>query len=166
VTATVAVGTNPFGVAVHPDGSRVYVANVGSSTVSVIDTATNTVIATVVVGFAPEEYLHLIEKSGFPKVVTLSDAKDNKKTKKINARSGPGAFGNAYGVVGKAEEGSYTALSNVPGATPDPTCNSGWYQIQHANNDCSVIGNCFAPNDASTKSSVPEAWVCGDFVQE
>ncbi|RPJ72889.1 MAG: YncE family protein, partial [Alphaproteobacteria bacterium] len=52
VTATVPVGTNPFGVAVSPDGSKVYVANSGSDpsyegTVSVINTTTNTVTATV-----------------------------------------------------------------------------------------------------------------------
>ena len=53
VTATVAVGTTPFGVAVTPDGTRVYVANSGSANVSVISTATNTVTATIAVGLAP-----------------------------------------------------------------------------------------------------------------
>jgi YVTN family beta-propeller protein len=43
VTATVTVGSFPVGVAVTPDGSRVYVNN-DIGTVSVIDTATNTVI--------------------------------------------------------------------------------------------------------------------------
>jgi YVTN family beta-propeller protein len=38
-------GANPFGVAVTPDGSGVYVANAGNNTVSVIATATNTVVA-------------------------------------------------------------------------------------------------------------------------
>ena len=50
VTATVAVGTQPFGVAVNPAGTRVYVTNLSSNTVSVIDTASNTVVATVAVG--------------------------------------------------------------------------------------------------------------------
>lgn len=57
VIATVAVGSgsDPIGMAITPDGARVYVANVSSSvgTVSVISTATNTVIATVVVGVTP-----------------------------------------------------------------------------------------------------------------
>ena len=39
-------------MAVTPDGSKVYVANRGNNTVSVID-ATNTVIATIPVGLAP-----------------------------------------------------------------------------------------------------------------
>ena len=46
--STVTVGASPYGVAVSPDGSRVYVGNSGGvNTVSVIDTGTNTVIATV-----------------------------------------------------------------------------------------------------------------------
>jgi len=47
VTATVSVGGSPYGVAVSPDGSKVYVT---TDTVSVIDTATNNVTATVSVG--------------------------------------------------------------------------------------------------------------------
>ena len=50
VTATIPVGHEPFGVAVHPDGSTVYVTNSGDGTISVIDTATNTVITTITVG--------------------------------------------------------------------------------------------------------------------
>jgi murein DD-endopeptidase MepM/ murein hydrolase activator NlpD len=113
----------------------------------------------------PVEYLHLLDKDGFPKAVTISDEK-NKKEKNINARRGPGAFGEAYSLAGKAEEGFYTALSKVVGATVDPNCVRGWYQIQHASTDCSVLGNCFTNNPKSTNDSVPEAWVCGDFVKE
>jgi YVTN family beta-propeller protein len=48
------VGNNPVGVAVKPDGSKVYVANALSNTVSVIDTGTNTVIGSPIpVGNAP-----------------------------------------------------------------------------------------------------------------
>src|SRR3981189_1841060 len=50
VTATVHVGVGPTGVAVTPDGARVYVANEGDGTVSVIDTASNAWIATVAGG--------------------------------------------------------------------------------------------------------------------
>jgi len=53
VTATVTVGTNPYGVSVNPAGTRVYVTNGGTNNVSVIDTATNTVTATVAVGSSP-----------------------------------------------------------------------------------------------------------------
>jgi YVTN family beta-propeller protein len=40
-------------VAVHPDGSRVYISNGGEASVSVIDVASNTVLATVPVGQRP-----------------------------------------------------------------------------------------------------------------
>jgi YVTN family beta-propeller protein len=42
-TAPIHVGSVPIGVAVTPDGSKVFVANQGSGSVSVIATATNTV---------------------------------------------------------------------------------------------------------------------------
>jgi YVTN family beta-propeller protein len=47
VIATVPVGASPFGVAVTPDGRKVYVVNEVSDTVSVISTATNMVTATI-----------------------------------------------------------------------------------------------------------------------
>ncbi|MCA1683554.1 MAG: hypothetical protein LC708_00240, partial [Actinobacteria bacterium] len=47
VIATVAVGQRPVALDITPDGTRVYVANEGSDAVSVIDTATNAVVATV-----------------------------------------------------------------------------------------------------------------------
>jgi len=53
VVATVAVGTQPFGLAITPDGKHAYVANFNSFTVSVIDTPSNTVVATIPVGPCP-----------------------------------------------------------------------------------------------------------------
>ena len=41
------------GVAITPDGNRAYVTSPGEGTVSVIDTATNTVVATIPVGVGP-----------------------------------------------------------------------------------------------------------------
>ena len=46
----------PLGVSVHPDGTRVYIANVNNGTVSVIDTVTNALVKTIVVGKQPESY--------------------------------------------------------------------------------------------------------------
>jgi YVTN family beta-propeller protein len=54
VTATIPVGKDPTGVAVSPDGSKVYVANQIDGTVSVIATASNSVTATVTVGSSPQ----------------------------------------------------------------------------------------------------------------
>src|SRR5262249_17662568 len=56
VTTTIPVGEQAGGVAVSPDGSRIYVAGGVSSlggNVVVIDAATNTVIAAVLVGINP-----------------------------------------------------------------------------------------------------------------
>jgi YVTN family beta-propeller protein len=55
VISTIEVGTAPFGVAITPDGSKVYVAVRGSGPgfAAVIDTATNTVTATPSVGLGP-----------------------------------------------------------------------------------------------------------------
>ncbi len=53
VTATIPVGAEPYGVAVTPDGRKVYFANHESNNASVIATATNTVTATIPVGSFP-----------------------------------------------------------------------------------------------------------------
>jgi gliding motility-associated-like protein len=53
VVKTVPVGTTPFGVAVNAAGSRIYVTNNGSGTISVLD-STNTVINTYNEGPFPE----------------------------------------------------------------------------------------------------------------
>lgn len=62
VVDTIDVGTAPRALAVSPDGARLYVANYGikqfldpsmPGTVSVIDTATDEVVATLALGFAP-----------------------------------------------------------------------------------------------------------------
>ncbi len=52
VVTTIDVGLAPAGVAVTPDGRRVYVTNL-NNTVSVIATATNAVSATISVGNGP-----------------------------------------------------------------------------------------------------------------
>ena len=53
VTATIPVGTNPYGVAVDPAAGTVYVTNQSDGTVSVIDEATSAVTATIPVGTNP-----------------------------------------------------------------------------------------------------------------
>ena len=52
VVATVHVGAGPEGVAISPDGTRLYVANDGGA-VWVLDTSNNTVVAKVTVGGDP-----------------------------------------------------------------------------------------------------------------
>ena len=54
---SISVGDSPQGMAIKPDGSRVYVANNGSNSVSVINTSTDTIEKTIAVGGAPVKIL-------------------------------------------------------------------------------------------------------------
>jgi len=47
VIATIPVGTAPTGVGINPTTNEIYVANSGSSSISVIDGATNNIISTI-----------------------------------------------------------------------------------------------------------------------
>ena len=53
IVTDVPVADRPTGIAVTPDDTRLYVTSQNSNTVSVIDTATNTVIKTITVGTTP-----------------------------------------------------------------------------------------------------------------
>ena len=71
VVATIQVGASPIGVAISPDGSRVYVANLVSQNTSVIDASTNKVIATIMAGggdylaISPDgKYLYIESSNG------------------------------------------------------------------------------------------------------
>jgi YVTN family beta-propeller protein len=88
VTATVNVGTTPYGVAVSPNGQNVYVANTDdfyNGTVSVIDTATNKVTATVKIGITPigiavspnGQYVYVTFNGDFPGAVDVINTTTN-----------------------------------------------------------------------------------------
>lgn len=53
MTASIPVGSVPFGVAVNPKTNTIYAANELAGTVSVISGQTNTVTATIHVGSVP-----------------------------------------------------------------------------------------------------------------
>ena len=53
VTATIPVGKRPWNMAITPDGSKLYVANGRSNSVSVIDTASARKLADIAVGELP-----------------------------------------------------------------------------------------------------------------
>ena len=53
--ATVGVGSFPAGVAVNPGGIRVYVANAGGNTLSVIDATANTALPSITVGSGAQD---------------------------------------------------------------------------------------------------------------
>jgi gliding motility-associated-like protein len=54
VVTNIIVGNHPHGIAISPDGSKVYVTNLLSSSVSVINTVNDMVIATIPVGVNPD----------------------------------------------------------------------------------------------------------------
>ncbi|MGA4879458.1 IPT/TIG domain-containing protein [Streptomyces lydicamycinicus] len=66
------MGTLPQGITLSPDGTRAYVGNRGSDTISVIDTATDTVTATIPTGAGP--VLVALGPDGTRGYVTVADA--------------------------------------------------------------------------------------------
>jgi len=95
VTAAITGFSYPSGVAVTPNGRFVYVTNIGSSSVSVISTATNTVTANVSVGSQPGdvaitpngEYAYVTDY-GSDSISVINTA-TNKVTSTIPLGSGP-----------------------------------------------------------------------------
>ncbi|MGQ0445312.1 MAG: hypothetical protein ACT4O2_09360 [Beijerinckiaceae bacterium] len=75
VGTPIPVGDGPFGVAVTPDGTKVYVTNFLSNTVSVIATATNTLVATIPipVGNCPTAFGNFIGGKAFLSSFPLKD---------------------------------------------------------------------------------------------
>jgi len=98
-------GDIPTGVAVNPTGTRLYVTNQGSNTVSVIDTSSNTISATVPVGNSP--YGVVVNPSGTrvyvanldTNFVSVIDATTNTVIATVTVGTGP--FGVAVNRSGK-----------------------------------------------------------------
>ncbi len=97
----VVVGIKPGVIAISSDGSRVYVANLNSDTVSVIETATNAVIATVIdVGPVPigiaitgDNSKIYVANFGTPsapgKTVSVIDAATNEEIDEVDVEPNP-----------------------------------------------------------------------------
>ncbi|MGA6924561.1 MAG: beta-propeller fold lactonase family protein [Desulfosarcina sp.] len=82
-TKVINVGDGPVGVAVVPEGSRVYVANSDDDTVSIIDTQTDTVVDTLNVGNSPwgvavgDNGQYVYVTNSFSDTVTVIRTSDN-----------------------------------------------------------------------------------------
>jgi YVTN family beta-propeller protein len=132
LAAEVAVGGEPQHVVVHPDGSRVYVSNASSHTVSVVDTRSNEVTATVPVGPVPLGMA--INATGSRLYVTLSsgdavavvDTSTNRRIGILRVGRfpsaivlGPGSGGESFDRLGSAFDtldALVSALSAAPAA--------------------------------------------------
>jgi len=105
VITTIPVGNQADGVAVSPDGTKAYVANRATNTISVINTTTDKVTATIPVGMSPSD---LAVSPDGTKVYT-TNFNDNRvsvintTTNVVDARItvGTGPFGVAFTPDGK-----------------------------------------------------------------
>ena len=94
VIASFAVGLEPEGAAISPDGRWVYITSESSSTVSVIDTQTNQVVTTFLVGARPREAVltpdssraHVTAENG--NTVSVVDTKNHQVIKVIDLPRG------------------------------------------------------------------------------
>jgi YVTN family beta-propeller protein len=128
--SAIAVGSDPTGVAVTPDGKQAYVANHGSGNVSVIDTATNAVVATVRVGSGPygiavtPDGKHAYVADNGSGNVDVIDTATNTVTATIPVGAGP--YGLAVTPDGKTayvsnqSAGTVTPINTATGAAGTP----------------------------------------------
>jgi YVTN family beta-propeller protein len=117
-TTTVSVGTNPQGIAFTPDGSRAYVANSGgsSTTVSVVDTATNTVSSTITVGSRPTDVV--VTPDGTKAYVTnLSSNSVSVINTSNNSVGTPVPVGSSPVAAAVSPDGTKVYVSNAGGNT-------------------------------------------------
>ena len=61
----IAFGEFPFAVAAHPDSSKVYVTDYDGNTVTVIDTASQTISQTITVGECPAALQSILTGQGY-----------------------------------------------------------------------------------------------------
>ncbi len=83
VATTIPVGNSPFSIAVHPGGTRAYVANSNSGSISSVDLVTNSLFATIAVGGNPRAVAvspdgqRIYVAKGFEANVVVIDAADH-----------------------------------------------------------------------------------------
>jgi gliding motility-associated-like protein len=98
VVSTIAVGTDSNGLCVSADGHFLYVTNEGSKNVSIINTSTNTVAATVNVGIGPSSLGNFVTPgtgcTGTPVKFTITVIPNGAA---ILPSGAPGAVSTSYG---------------------------------------------------------------------
>ena len=89
VVARIKAGRRSNGIAVHPDGKRVFVSTGGDGTVQVIDVASNAIVATIPVGRRPwnmaltPDGRKLYVACGRSNFVAVVDTAENRKIAEI-----------------------------------------------------------------------------------
>ena len=116
IGSPIPVGTGPFGVAATPDGKFAYVANDGSNTISVINTATNQVTSTSVgnipfgVAVTPDAKFAYVTNNG-SNTVSVIDTTTNQVANTVPVGTGP--FGLAVTPDGKSAYVANNGSNNV-----------------------------------------------------
>jgi YVTN family beta-propeller protein len=94
-----AVGAGPMGVAVSPDGTRLWVANSLAHTVAIVDTSTNTVVKTIplpsgagYVAFSPDGHQAYITNGDATNTVTVINTANYTTAGTITVGQKPGAI--------------------------------------------------------------------------
>jgi YVTN family beta-propeller protein len=169
VTATVNVGSSPYGVAVSYDGKKVYVANSGINTVSVIDTTTNKVTATVNVGSSPcgvavtpdGDKVYVTNSGNYSihsNTASVIDTSTNKVTATVNVGNNP--YGVAVTPDGKnvyvANRGYSTSDSSV--SVIDTTINKVTATVKFGSTPDGVA---LRPNEVAITPDGKKVYVAG-----
>jgi YVTN family beta-propeller protein len=166
VTATIDTGgLGPFNVAFTPSGNLAYVTNVDNDSVSVIDTATNSVINSITLGpqssyddvaFTPSGSLAYVTSSATNNVIVI-DVADNTVLGQIPVGSDPlGISINSAGTFAYiANEGSSTvSVVSIPHPTAPVTLIPSNVLIDHVGTESIYYGG-----------SSPQVSVCGELTQ-
>ena len=179
LVATIDVGTEPYGAALTPNGSRLYVTNARSNTVSVIDTASNAVSATVAnVGFESrgiaisndgdaddlDETVYVTQFLSLP-IAGKVDGQDDAKAGHVTVISAATNIVTADVALNPIADTGFKSLGDALGRIPPGTTFdfvTGAYPNQL--NNISIRGNfAFVPNtaprrmDRSGSTSTPTA---------
>ena len=150
------VGTSPHGVAVA--GTMVYVANLGSNTVSIIDTDTKTVVATVNVGKSPYGVAVTPGWNGVyvtndkDNTVSVIDVDTNKVKATVSVGDLPKAFGQFIGSIPQSKLET-NKTEQAEGSSAESQENTG--TLKAGNTQATNVNNYYNNNSqTNTKTNI------------